>query len=95
MKKKISNELQEALKYNLSFAGCGFLGIYHGKLQKVCRDNEIFLIQYISALITVGVAVCFKKYAPQLLLQKISGASAGALAATCLLTDMPLGESKR
>lgn len=42
----------------------------------------------------VGVAVCFKKYAPQLLLQKISGASAGCLAATCLLTGMPLGKSK-
>lgn len=42
----------------------------------------------------MGVAVCFKKYAPQLLLQKISGASAGALAATCLLTGMPLGESR-
>lgn len=54
---------------NLSFAGCGFLGIYH-----------------------VGVAVCFKKYAPHLLLDKISGASVGALAATCLLCDMPLGE---
>lgn len=54
---------------NLSFAGCGFLGIYH-----------------------VGVAVCFKKYAPHLLLEKISGASAGALAACCLLCDMPLGE---
>ncbi|XP_055299768.1 1-acylglycerol-3-phosphate O-acyltransferase Pnpla3-like [Sitodiplosis mosellana] len=54
---------------NLSFAGCGFLGIYH-----------------------VGVAVCFKKYAPHLLLDKISGASVGCLAATCLLCDMPLGE---
>lgn len=63
------SELTEALKYNLSFAGCGFLGIYH-----------------------VGVAVCFKKFAPHLLLQKISGASAGALAATCLLCDMPLGK---
>lgn len=52
MKQKIQSELNEALKYNLSFAGCGFLGIYH-----------------------VGVAVCFKKFAPQLLLQKISGAS--------------------
>lgn len=31
MKKEITNELQEALKYNLSFAGCGFLGIYHGE----------------------------------------------------------------
>ncbi|XP_011136998.1 patatin-like phospholipase domain-containing protein 3 isoform X2 [Harpegnathos saltator] len=54
---------------NLSFAGCGFLGIYH-----------------------VGVAVCLKKYAPQLLLNKISGASAGAIAACCLLCDLPLGE---
>ncbi|XP_053600600.1 uncharacterized protein LOC128669658 [Plodia interpunctella] len=54
---------------NLSFAGCGFLGIYH-----------------------VGVAVCFKKYAPQLLLGKISGASFGALSACCLLCDLPIGE---
>ncbi|OXU31956.1 hypothetical protein TSAR_013068 [Trichomalopsis sarcophagae] len=54
---------------NLSFAGCGFLGIYH-----------------------VGVAVCFKKYAPHLLLEKISGASAGAIAACCLLCDLPLCE---
>ncbi|XP_013111486.2 1-acylglycerol-3-phosphate O-acyltransferase Pnpla3 [Stomoxys calcitrans] len=53
---------------NLSFAGCGFLGIYH-----------------------VGVAVCFKKYAPHLLLEKIGGASAGSLAACCLLCDLPLG----
>lgn len=54
---------------NLSFAGCGFLGIYH-----------------------VGVAVCFRKYAPHLLLKKISGASAGAIAACCLLCDLPLGD---
>lgn len=53
---------------NLSFAGCGFLGIYH-----------------------VGVAGCFKKYAPHLLLDKISGASAGAIAACGLLCDLPLG----
>lgn len=53
---------------NLSFAGCGFLGIYH-----------------------VGVACCFRQYAPQLLLDKISGASAGAIAACCLLCDLPLG----
>ncbi|XP_044254020.1 patanin-like phospholipase domain-containing protein atgl-1 isoform X1 [Tribolium madens] len=55
---------------NLSFAGCGFLGIYH-----------------------VGVACCFRKYAPHLLLNKISGASAGAIAACCLLLDLPLGET--
>lgn len=53
---------------NLSFAGCGFLGIYH-----------------------IGVAGCFKKYAPHLLLDKISGASAGAIAACGLLCDLPLG----
>lgn len=55
---------------NFSFAGCGFLGIYH-----------------------VGVAACLKKYAPNLLVNKISGASAGALAAVCLLCDSPLGKS--
>ncbi|XP_060531801.1 1-acylglycerol-3-phosphate O-acyltransferase Pnpla3 isoform X1 [Cylas formicarius] len=55
---------------NLSFAGCGFLGIYH-----------------------VGVACCFRKYAPQLLLNKISGASAGAIAACSLILDLPLGET--
>ncbi|XP_063914558.1 patatin-like phospholipase domain-containing protein 2 isoform X3 [Zophobas morio] len=55
---------------NLSFAGCGFLGIYH-----------------------VGVACCFRKYAPHLCLNKISGASAGAIAACCLLLDLPLGET--
>ncbi|GJQ86181.1 bmm [Trypoxylus dichotomus] len=54
---------------NLSFAGCGFMGIYH-----------------------VGVAVCFRKYAPHLLLNKISGASAGALAACGLLCDLPIGD---
>lgn len=57
------------VKMNLSFAGCGFLGIYH-----------------------VGVAVCFKKYAPHFLLNKISGASAGGIAACCLLCDLPIGE---
>lgn len=93
MKQKIHNELNEALKYNLSFAGCGFLGIYHGETLRPAITSDLCL-QFDSSFssITVGVAVAFKKYAPQLLLQKISGASAGALAATCLLTDMPLGE---
>lgn len=56
-------------KMNLSFAGCGFLGIYH-----------------------VGVAVCFKKYAPHLLLNRISGASAGGIAACFLLCDLPISK---
>ncbi|XP_046459756.1 1-acylglycerol-3-phosphate O-acyltransferase Pnpla3-like [Daphnia pulex] len=56
-------------KMNLSFAGCGFMGIYH-----------------------VGVAACLRKYAPDLYLKKVSGASAGAIAAACLLCDAPLGE---
>ncbi|XP_072746314.1 patatin-like phospholipase domain-containing protein 2 [Anoplolepis gracilipes] len=55
---------------NLSFAGCGFLGIYH-----------------------IGVAIGLKKYASHLSLDKISGASAGAMAACCLLCDMPLEET--
>ena len=54
---------------NLSFAGCGFLGIYH-----------------------VGVSACLRKYAPELLVERIAGASAGALAAACLLCDADLGK---
>lgn len=57
------------VKMNLSFAGCGFLGIYH-----------------------VGVSCCFRKYAPHLLLNEISGASIGAIAACSLLCDIPLGK---
>lgn len=54
---------------NLSFAGCGFLGIYH-----------------------VGVASCFKEYAPHLYAERVSGASAGALVACALITGACLGE---
>jgi len=54
---------------NISFSGCGFLGLYH-----------------------VGVASCIKTYAPQLYLNKASGASAGSMAALALLADLPLGE---
>lgn len=39
----------------------------------------------------MGVAISFKQYAPHLLMEKISGASAGALAAVGLLCDLPLG----
>ncbi|XP_050457192.1 patatin-like phospholipase domain-containing protein 2 isoform X2 [Cataglyphis hispanica] len=55
---------------NLSFAGCGFLGIYH-----------------------IGVAIGWKKYASHLPLNKLSGASAGAMAACCLLCDISLEET--
>lgn len=58
-------------KMNLSFAGCGFLGIYH-----------------------VGVASCIKEHAPHLVSGKISGASAGALAAVGLICDSDLGKVK-
>ena len=54
---------------NLSFAGCGFLGIYH-----------------------VGVASCFRQYAPSLVTDKIAGSSAGSLAACGLICDCDLGE---
>jgi len=56
-------------KINISFAGCGFLGLYH-----------------------LGVTSCLKTYAPQLKANRVSGASAGALAAVSFLADLPLGE---
>ncbi|XP_029161648.1 1-acylglycerol-3-phosphate O-acyltransferase Pnpla3-like [Nylanderia fulva] len=56
-------------RLNFSFAGGGFMGIYH-----------------------VGVAMCFKKYVPHLL-NKMGGASAGAMAACCLLCDASLEDT--
>ncbi|KER23248.1 hypothetical protein T265_08820 [Opisthorchis viverrini] len=59
-----------SLKYNLSFAGCGFLGLYH-----------------------VGVVCCLRKFAPHLYKNKpVSGASAGALTAACLVCDVNIAE---
>ncbi|XP_017261050.1 patatin-like phospholipase domain-containing protein 2 [Kryptolebias marmoratus] len=57
--------------WNISFAGCGFLGIYH-----------------------VGVASCLQEQAPFLVrnARHIYGASAGALTATSLVTEVCLGE---
>ncbi len=70
--RKTLNELRSGVRksMNLSFAGCGFLGIYH-----------------------VGVASCFREYAPQLVADKIAGASAGALAACALITGAGLGKN--
>lgn len=50
---------------NLSFAGCGFLCIYHA-----------------------GVCAAIKEYAPELTRNKISGASAGAIAAAGLICNV-------
>ena len=55
---------------NLSFAGCGFLGVYH-----------------------IGVAACMSRYCPELLLNRIAGASAGAIAAAALICESNLSES--
>lgn len=54
---------------NLSFSGCGFMGIYH-----------------------VGVASAIKEYAPHLVAGKVTGASAGALAACGLICNICLGK---
>lgn len=52
---------------NLSFGGCGYLGIYH-----------------------LGVASCFRQYAPHVFQNKIAGASVGALIASAFLCDVPI-----
>uniref|UniRef100_A0A3Q1GK04 triacylglycerol lipase n=1 Tax=Acanthochromis polyacanthus TaxID=80966 RepID=A0A3Q1GK04_9TELE len=58
--------------WNISFAGCGFLGIYH-----------------------IGVASCLLDQAPFLVkhARHIYGASAGALTATALVSEVCLGET--
>lgn len=55
---------------NLSFAGCGFLGIYHA-----------------------GVVAAIGEYAPQLKLNEMSAASAGAIAAASLMCNVDVSDS--
>jgi len=59
------------MKLNLSFAGCGFLGIYH-----------------------IGVVSAFKEHVPSIFHHKITGTSAGSLAAACSLCDCSIDEMK-
>lgn len=40
----------------------------------------------------VGVCACFKRYYPEVLRNKISGGSVGALVACAFMCDVPLGE---
>ena len=54
---------------NISFNGCGFLGIYH-----------------------VGVAAALRAYVPNMRISVVCGASAGAIAAVCLLGNVPCGK---
>ena len=53
---------------NVSFNGCGFLGVYH-----------------------VGVACALNHYLKDMKFKNICGASAGAMAAVCLIAGCPLG----
>uniref|UniRef100_A0A915IQB3 triacylglycerol lipase n=1 Tax=Romanomermis culicivorax TaxID=13658 RepID=A0A915IQB3_ROMCU len=64
------NEADDQECMNISFSGCGFLGIYH-----------------------VGVASAIKEYAPNLYMNKVAGASAGAIAACGLISNMCLSQA--
>ena len=66
-------EDQKILQYdfdnlNISFNGCGFLGVYH-----------------------VGVASALHHYLPNMEFNYVCGASAGAMAGSCLVGKIPLG----
>lgn len=80
---------------NLSFSGCGFLGEERHNSHVQYSADLLFSFAICSTTSTgiyhVGVAISFKEYASHLLVEKISGASAGALAAVGLLCDLPLG----
>ncbi|KAF7634809.1 PNPLA domain-containing protein [Meloidogyne graminicola] len=60
----VHNPILNVSQMQLSFAGCGFLCIYHA-----------------------GVCAAIKEYAPQLTMNKIKGASAGAIAAAGLVCN--------
>ena len=64
---------QKILQYdfdnlNISFNGCGFLGVYH-----------------------VGVASALHHYLPNMEFNYVCGASAGAMAGSCLVGKIQLG----
>lgn len=63
------------------------------ELKSWFQSNKLNNIK-ISLNLSVGVGTCFKKYASHLLLQNIVGASAGALVATLLLLDKPMGKER-
>lgn len=62
--------MEEESGVSLSFAGCGFMCVYHA-----------------------GVCAAIKEYAPQILKNRVYGASAGAIAAAGLLCDIPVAEA--
>lgn len=67
---RIMSSCEGMEKMNLSFAGCGFLCIYHA-----------------------GVCAAIKEFAPELTWNKISGASAGAIAAAGLICNICMSEA--
>ena len=86
---------------NVSFAGCGFLGLYHVGVASCLKTYapQLYLNKVSSSITYVDIYPPVTKY-PSVVLYKtcsftiklqVSGASAGSMAAVALLVDLPLG----
>lgn len=65
---------------NLSFAGCGFMCIYHAGVIAAIKGNLI-------------VFLLFLEYAPQMTKNRLYGASAGSIAAVCLACNINISDT--
>ena len=62
-------------------------------MKKICSLCNIFIPGCgFLGIYHVGVASCIREYAPHLYVDKIAGASAGAIAAAGLITNCCLGK---
>ena len=72
---------------NLSFAGCGFLGVYQVPFFPPPNQTPS---ENFSAAVQVGVVEAFRQQAQIVEVSKAGGSSAGALVAAAMLTGVPM-----
>lgn len=73
---------------NLSFAGCGFMCIYHAGVVAAIKGNICCLL-----LFWLFIYFLNSEYAPQIAKNQIYGASAGSIAAVALVCNVSISES--
>ena len=79
---------------NLSFAGCGFLGVYQVSFfpppNQTRAVDDMSPSENFSAAVQVGVVEAFRQQAQIVEVSKAGGSSAGALVAAAMLTGLPM-----
>ena len=77
---------------NLSFAGCGFLGVYQVSFPpcQLPAVTDRSPSENLIAVVQVGVVEAFRQHAHIVEVSKAGGSSAGALVAAAMLTGLPM-----